>query len=129
VWPSADHAALLYTRAGDSRVFHQTLIGGTVTVVHDFGAGRVVRDAQVGSGRLWAVVDGAVGGPTDRGGRLSVVDLTTGQETLYPDLSRYFRRPAVSGAGSRVAVQAYGVTYPAPDTLIETVADLWLIDQ
>jgi len=129
VWPSADRTALLYTLAGDSRVFQQTITGGTVTVLHDFGAGRVARDAQVGSGRLWAVVDGSTGGVADRGGRLSVVDLVNGQETLYPDLNRYFRRPAVHASGGRVAVQGYGVTYPAPDTIIETVADLWLIDQ
>jgi hypothetical protein len=129
LWPSDDRTALYYTLAADSQVFRQPLAGGAVSVVHNFGAGRVVRDAQVRGNRLWAVVDGAAGGAVDRGGRLTVVDLSNEQETLYPDLGHYFRRPAVTATGTRVAVQAYGVTYPAPDTIIETVADLWLVDR
>jgi hypothetical protein len=88
-----------------------------------------VRDVQVRANRLWAVVDGAGGGAVDRGGRLAVVDLSNGQETSYPDPNRYFRRPAVAAASDRAAAQTYGVTYQPPDTLVETVADLWLVDQ
>ena len=129
LWLSADGTALVYTIAADSQVYRQALVGGTVSVVHNFGTGRVVRDAQISANRLWAVVDGATGGPVDRGGHLTVVDLSNGQETLYPDIAHYFRRPAVAASGARVAVQTYGVTYPAPDTIVETVADLWLVDQ
>jgi hypothetical protein len=129
LWPSDDRTALYFTLAADSQVFRQPLIGGTASVLHNFGAGRVVRDAQVRGNRLWAVVDGSTGALVDRGGRLTVVDLSNGQETLYPDINHYFRRPAVAPSGARVAAQTYGVTYPAPDTVIETVADLWLVDQ
>jgi hypothetical protein len=129
LWPSDDRTALYYTEAGGNQVLRRALIGGTVSVVHNFDAGRVVRDAQVRGNRLWAVVDGAAGGVVDRGGRLTMVDLSNAQETLYPDVTRFFRRPAVAFSGTRVAAQAYGVTYPAPDTIVETVADLWLVDQ
>ncbi len=129
VWPAADRTALFYTMTGDSRVFRLTLIGGAVTVAHDFGTGRVARDAQVRGNQLWAVVDGQVSGAVDRGGRLTVVDLSTGQETLLPEAAYFYKRLAVAPSGSRVVAEGYDAIIAGPDTTVGTVADLWQVDQ
>ncbi len=147
VWPAPDAGAIYFTRRGDSRVYRQAPVGGAVTVLHDFGAGRVARDPQVIGSRLAAIVDGrvdsqvvAVFGPAqvDHGGRLAIVDLGTGGETLLPIRALLFRRPAFAPSGLQLAAEGYPLTLTpildsngtviAVDTIIDDIADLRLVE-
>ncbi|MEZ0333382.1 MAG: hypothetical protein ACAI18_05190 [Gemmatimonadales bacterium] len=125
VGPSGD--ALLYTLAGDSRVYRFLLASGTVQVAHDFGAAGVVRDIQVVGSRMAAVVGGRVavsGHPAlgsvqyDSGGVVHVVDLNSGEDVALDPADRLYRRPALSPLGDRLAVEGYPliITSIAPDS-------------
>jgi Tol biopolymer transport system component len=137
---SADGAAVYYTLGGDSRVFRRVLSTGELSVVYDFGAGTVVRDAQVREDRLVAVVGGSVlfrfedahgYVQRDEGGHLAFVDLTTGASTVYATDSVLFRHPAISPDGRRLVVEAqpYAPVHAEPDSEFNATnhrADLWL---
>jgi WD40 repeat protein len=145
---SDDGTAIYYTFYGDSRVYRQELAGGAVTIAHDFGPGRIARDPSAVGNRLVAIVDGQ---PRywdrppfgfvqiDYGGLVSVVDLTTGAETLMPDRGNLYKRPRLSPDGSRLVVEGYPfsvnlVTDPTgavvgADTLVSKWADLWLVEE
>jgi hypothetical protein len=135
---------IYYTIGGDTRVFHQVLSSGEVSVAHDFGAAGIARDVRVAGRRLVAVVGGHVTfgvdpvlGPTqwDSGGVLHLVDLDTGADQELRT-SLYFRRPALSPAGDRVVAEGYPaiirfVPNPPegerPDTAVGTTGDLFLL--
>ena len=51
---------LYYTLLGDSRVLRRVLATGHDSVIHDFGAGQIVRDVQLRGVRLFAIVGGDV---------------------------------------------------------------------
>ena len=111
---------IVYTLAGDSRVYHRQLATGATTVLHDFGVLGIARDAVIHANQLLAVVGGFVGFridpqlggiQTDFGGPMYQVNLATGQQGQLPDggVPRVFRHPAVSPTGA-VAAEGYPVT-------------------
>jgi Tol biopolymer transport system component len=122
---------LVYTLAGDSRVFARALSTGVVSVLHDFGALGTAQDVALRGDQLVAVV-----GNRPQGGRLWSVDLTSGSESLLPsDQALFFRRPAFSptGAPVRLVVEGYPLTFiqVAPgvvDTVASDVGDLYLYE-
>jgi hypothetical protein len=142
-----DGGSVIYTFSGDSRVYRQTLADSTVALLHDFGAGRIARDAQVVGNRLVAVVDGIpgyrdappfLGIQIDYGGILSVVDLTSGTETLVPDRGNLYKHPVLSPSGQELVVEGYPFTTTqrsnpdgtiAIDTVVSKWADLWLLEE
>ena len=123
---------IVYTLAGDSRVYRKELATGATTVLHDFGTSGIARDAVVQGNRLLAVVGGFVTftvDPTagltqfDLGGPIYQVDLATGQQLQLPDgaVPRVFRHPVISPTGA-VAAEGYAVR----GSFVERVADLML---
>jgi len=122
---------LVYTLAGDSRVFARALSTGTVTVLHDFGALGTAQDVTIRGDALVAVV-----GNRPEGGVLWSVDLTSGVESLLPsDQPLFFRRPAFAPAGApvRLVAEGYPLTFfePVPgvvDTTVSKVGDLYLYE-
>lgn len=90
LWPDPTGTWLYFTVAGDTRVWLVNLAGGAPAMVHDFAAAGIARDVSVAASRLAAVVGGRVRyaddpplGPRqyDDGGRIALVDLTTGDES------------------------------------------------
>ncbi len=147
VWPAPDGSAIYFTRRGDSQVYRQAPVGGAVTVLHDFGAGRIARDPQVNGNRLAAIVDGLVDtqvvaifgtAQVDRGGRLALVDLGTGAESLATVSTLLFRRPALSPSGAQVVAEGYPLVLTpildssgqviGIDSTVASVADLRLVE-
>ncbi|HXG45880.1 MAG TPA: hypothetical protein VNJ71_14105 [Gemmatimonadales bacterium] len=146
--PAPDGRSVYYTVAGDSRVLRRDLVTGTVTEVHDFGLGRFARDVQVAGERLVAVVGGRISLTSDpllgllardEGGQLVEVDLRAGAERPLPLDQRFYRRPALSPDGRRLAVEAFPFTVTvirdpagnilAADTAVARAADLWLLEE
>jgi hypothetical protein len=129
-----------YTLGGDSRVLRRPLASGDVTVVHDFGAGNIVRDVQVRGTRLVAVVGGSVlyrfeDGhgfvQRDEGGDLVFVDLGSGGTALFSTDTVLFRHPMISPDGSRVVVevQPFAPVHADPQSDFNAPnhrADLWV---
>ena len=112
----AEGAVVLYTLAGDSRIFRRNLSSGEVTVAHDFGAAGIARDLDAAESRVVAVVGGLVGQVTDpdlgpiqwdSGGVLHLVDLDDNSDAPLPDGGRLYRRPALSPAGDLVMAEGY----------------------
>lgn len=131
-----------FTLGGDSKVYRQSLGSGTRTVAFDFGAGHIVRDAQVSGNRLVAVVDGSVHDSVedahgfvqrDEGGDLAIVDLGSGTVQTFSLEATLFRRPAISPSGTTFVVEASPrvpvLLGPQSDyTAINHRPDLWLFD-
>jgi hypothetical protein len=131
---------IYYTLGGDSRVFRRVLSTGEVTTVYDFGAGNIVRDAQVRGTHLIAVVGRSVlyrfeaehgYVQRDEGGDLAFVDLSRGSSTLFSSASALFRHPTISPDGTRmvVEVQPYAPVHTEPVSEFNATnhrADLWL---
>lgn len=147
VWPEPDGSAIYFTRRGDSRVYRQSPVGGAVTVLHDFGAGRIARDPQVAGNRLVAIVDGIVDtqvvplfgtAQVDQGGRVAIVELGSGTETLLPVPDLLFRRPALSPSGEQLVAEGYPLALTpvldslgrviAVDSAVSSLADLRLLE-
>ena len=135
-----------YTILGDTRVYHQVLSTGAVSVVHDFGSTGVARDVDVVGNRMAAIVGGRIAfgtdpafGPTqwDSGGVLHVVDLQAAtDETL--DGPGLFRRPQISPSGTAIVAEGYAVnTVVVKDTfgvvrefpVVSRNGDLYLFGQ
>jgi hypothetical protein len=146
LWVSRDGATFYYTLQGDSKVYQQPSTGGTSTITHDFGAGRIVRDVSVSGTTLLAVVDGRavidsipVAGPTQRdsGGLLAIVDLQTGTATVLPDYQFFYRHARLAANGLSAVAEAYPLTINvirdgqgsiiAVDTSVATIPDLRLV--
>jgi Tol biopolymer transport system component len=133
VAPGTNGNSLYYTVSGDSQVYTRDLGSGTTSVIHDFGAGNIVRDVDVVGTTLVAIVGGFVEflnvvtlGPVqpDEGGVLTMVDLSTGTETvLDTDTTVVYRRPAISPDGSSVVVERYRVLSA---TTVDRRADLYV---
>lgn len=142
VTPVQDGAAILYTLAGDSRIYRRVLATGDVGVVHDFGPAGVARDVHAAGNRVVAIVGGRVAftvhplhpalGPVqwDSGGVVHVLEL--GESTSLPldTPGRLYRRPALAPDGARVVAEGYPliITGPtdAPDTTVGKSGDLYL---
>ncbi len=139
----ADGAVVLYTLAGDSRVYRRNLASGEVTVVHDFGAAGIARDLDAAGTRIAAVVGGVVSEVDDPdlgsiqfdlGGILHVVDLADHSDTPIPEAGRLYRRPAISPTGDVLVAEGYQfevqfLTDPStgqqiPDTTLTSSSDL-----
>jgi hypothetical protein len=144
VAPGGD--ALLYTVAGDSRVFRFVLGSSDLQIAYDFGAAGVVRDVQTVGNRMAAVVGGRVAvGPHptlgsvqyDSGGVIHVVDLSTGNDVALDPGAQLFRRPVISPLGGHLAAEAYPLiitvipppneeTPPVIDTTVGRSGDIYL---
>jgi len=140
VTASLDGSTIYYTFPGDSMVYGRDLASGAVTVVHNFGAGHIVRDPTVVGARLVAVVDGQPGYrfvpafnmvQVDYGGVLVVVDLTTGSESWLPASGLMYKRPVLSPDGTRFVAEGFpfSATGVPPDTVISKWADLYLFTE
>jgi hypothetical protein len=139
VCPGATEDEIYYTLNGDTRVYHQVLSSGVVSVVHDFGAAGIARDVQVVGGRMAVVVGGRVHfsvdpslGPTqwDSGGIVHLVNLQDGSDiTLADPTQGLFRRPQISPSGTQVVVERNPFVVLEGDTMVLPVADLFLIGQ
>lgn len=128
-----------YTVGGDSRVFRQSIMGGQVAVVHDFGAAGIARDVDVVGNRMAAVVGGRVRFGTDpalgtmqwdSGGVVHVVDLTTGVAQAL-DGPGLFRRPRLSPSGPALVAEGYPLVITVlsdvqSDTTVSRRSDLFL---
>jgi Tol biopolymer transport system component len=133
VAPGGDGNSIYYTVLGDSQVYRMDLGTGTTSVIHDFGAGTIVRDVHVVGSTMVAIVGGIVQfvtdpslGPVqpDEGGVLTMVDLSTGTETvLDADVTVVYRRPAISPDGSSVVAERYRVI---SGTAVDRRSDLYL---
>jgi Tol biopolymer transport system component len=135
-----DGPAIYYTLGGDSKVYRRGLSDGAVSVLYDFGAGTIVRDAQVHGDHLVAVVGGSVlyryedahgYVQRDEGGDLAFVNLTSGASRRFATDSVLFRHPVISPDGSRVVVevQPFAPVHPDPVSEFNATnhrADLWL---
>lgn len=127
---------IVYTLAGDSRVYRKELGTGATTVLHDFGTLGIARDAVVQGNRLLAVVGGFVTFTidpqagviqTDLGGPIYQVDLATGQQLQLPegDLPRVFRHPVISPTGA-VAAEGYDFVPSDGGGFVNSLANLLL---
>lgn len=121
--------AILYSLAGDSRVFRRTLSSGVVDTLWDFSGLGIARDPLLAGNRLLAVVGGRVTyaidplfGPfqADSGGALYAVDLIDSSLTTLTASQHLVRHPALRPDGAAVAVELV-------DSLGPFVPDLYLI--
>lgn len=137
----ADPDAIYYTIGGDSIVYRRHLTSGVVDTVHNFGAGRIVRDVSVRGTTLAAIVGDSVvfqfedahgWVQRDEGGDLAVVDLATGSEVTYSRVPVWlFRHPEISPDGKLLVVEVQPYAYPIINATkdydaINHRADLWL---
>jgi hypothetical protein len=127
-------AAVLYTLAGDSRVFRFVLASSEVQIAYDFGSAGVARDIQTAGNRMTAVVGGRVDvGPHpvlgsvqyDSGGVIYVVDLNTGTDLALDPGARLFRHPALSPLGDRLAAEGYPLTITLVAPATETTPPIY----
>jgi hypothetical protein len=134
VSPGSTEDDIYYTLSGDSRVYHQFLSSGAVSVIHDFAAAGIARDVHVVGNRMAAVVGGRVAfgiGPSlgpfqwDSGGTLHVVNLQDGTDVTIdgPGLTR---RPRFSPSGAALMAEVYRVTEDAAGAVVEQSGDLYL---
>ena len=133
---AADAAgAIYYTLLGDSRIYRLDPGAGAGSVVYDFGSTGAALDVVVAGGRLFAVA-----GPqtaAQKGGDLFLVDPAAGTAQLVAEPPEvWFRRPAASPSGTRVAAEGYALTFRARiptdtlnpvDTIVSRSAHLYLL--
>jgi hypothetical protein len=98
---------------------------GVTDTVHDFGAGRLVRDVAWAAGRLFVVVDGI----PDIGGDVHILGPVPGTDSLVQAPPGggfvWFERPAPSADGRRFVAQGYAFN---PDTTIVSGREIWLFE-
>jgi hypothetical protein len=99
---AAGSDAILFSLAGDSRVYREVLSSGAVAVFWDFGAGNAVDEIQVAGTRLVAMVSGVP----------RLVDVTAGTNALLDGLS--YQGLALTADGQHLVSVRGG--------------DLWLFD-
>lgn len=133
---------IIATFGGDSKVYRVELATGARTVLWDFGAAGIAREAQVAGGRLVAIVGRSVlyqfedahqqFVQRDEGGDLHVVELETGETQVFSFAETLFHRPALSPDGSRLVVEAspFAPVHVGPVSEFNAPnhrGDLWLI--
>jgi len=138
VAPGATGDTIYFTLAGDAQVHRYAFSTGQADVAFDFGAGRLVRDVCVASGRLVAIIDGHVAD----GGDIHVVDLVTRADSVVSQPQSggllWFARPALAADGRHVVAQARILTItpifdPVTGMLVRVDTtgapsnDLWLV--
>lgn len=122
---AAQPGQVYVTYAYDTRVQLLDLATGIATVVADFGAAGVPRDADFAAGRI-ALVAGRVdpsllddvGDPmqsVDGGGSLYLVDAVTGAITALPSPLAGFRHPRLSTDGHAIVVEGFGPASASSD--------------
>jgi hypothetical protein len=135
---SADGQSLYFTFYGDHRVYRRTIATGDVTVLHDFGAGHIVRDPDIVGDRMVATIDGLPNFQDlppfdsvaiDHGGFLVLVNLTTGEENRIAGDERLYKKPRLSPDGRRLAAEGYPVTFTSTDTIVSGSSDLWIFEE
>jgi hypothetical protein len=142
VTPVQEGAAILYTLAGDSRIYRRVLASGEVAVVHDFGSLGPARDVHAGGNRVTAIVGGRVTftvhplhpnlGPVqwDSGGVIHVVELGQPGSVALDTPGRLYRRPALSPDGGKVVAEGFPLIITGPiedrDTTVGKSGDLYL---
>lgn len=104
---TADAAgAIYYTLLGDSKIYRLDAGGGAAAVVYDFGPTGAVRDVVAAGGKLFAVAGHRTA--ADSGGDVYLVDPAAGTATAISSQGAlWFRRPAVSPSGARIAALGY----------------------
>jgi hypothetical protein len=143
VAPGPAPGTVIFTLGGDTRVYRLDLASGAQTVLYDFGALGIARDARLVGSTLVAVVGGAVtygyeslylmDVQRDRGGPVYAVDIAgAGPPVLLtPAANRFFRHLTLSPTATMVAAEGYAVTYVVTpfgvDTLVSETADLYLV--
>jgi hypothetical protein len=139
VSPGVSEDEVYYTIRGDTRIYHQLLSTGEVSVAHDFGAAGIARDVHVMGRRMAVIVGGRVAfgvhsdlGPIqwDSGGILHVVNLDDGSEVTF-DAPGLVRRPRLSPSASALVAEVYPLIVTdvgggLTDTTVSRVADLYL---
>jgi hypothetical protein len=132
--------AVLYTLAGDSRVYRLVLATSAVEVLHDFGGAGIARDVHRVGNRVVAVVGGRVGvaphpvlesAQYDSGGFVHVLDLNSQQDVVVDFPGWLFRRPVLSPAGDQLAAEGYRLTITVlqpgvADTTVSRSGDIYL---
>jgi WD40-like Beta Propeller Repeat len=129
---------IYFTLSGDSRVYRRAISTGETAVAHDFGSAGIARDVHAVGAKLVAVVGGRVAfsvdpllGPVqwDSGGIVHVVDLATNADVPLAPGNNLYRRPALSPAGDRIAVEGHPLVISASppfDTTVSRAGDIFL---
>jgi hypothetical protein len=128
VWPLPATGALVYTLAGDSRVFRRQLATAVVDTVWDFAPLGIARDPSLDGTRLLAVVGGLVSfandpllGPIqpDSGGTLYLVDLSDSSVTAASPATQLLRHQVPRPDGHIVTAEATDILGPfVPDLFL-----------
>ncbi|HWC74850.1 MAG TPA: hypothetical protein VG454_13025 [Gemmatimonadales bacterium] len=110
----ASSDTIYFTRESDGAVYRHVFSTTTTDTVHDFGAGRLVRDVAWAAGRLFVVVDG----DPNTGGEIHILGLATGADSVIRAPSGggvvMFARPAPSPDAKRFLAQGYIVSNGLP---------------
>ena len=123
----ASSDTIYFTRENDAAVYRHMFSSGVTDTVHDFGAGRMVRDVAWAAGRLFVVVDGM----PDIGGDVHILGPAPGTDSLVQAPPGggggfvWFERPAPSVDGRRFVAQGYAFTR---DTTIASGREIWLFE-
>jgi hypothetical protein len=123
---TADAAgAIYYTLLGDSKIYRLAAAAGAAAVVYDFGLVGPARDVVAADGKLFAVAGHRTA--ADSGGDVWVVDPAAGTATAITSQdSLWFRRPAASPSGARIAALGYALRIflrnPGDPNSVDTVA-------
>jgi hypothetical protein len=121
----ASSDTIYFTRGNDAAVYRHMFSSGVTDTVHDFGAGRLVRDVAWAAGRLFVVVDGL----SDIGGDVHILDPASGADSLVQAPPGggfvWFERPAPSTDGRRFVAQGYAFSR---DSTIASGREIWLFE-
>jgi hypothetical protein len=121
----ASSDTIYFTRGGEAVVYRHIFSSGVTDSVHDFGAGRLVRDVAWAAGRLFVVVDGL----PDIGGDVHILGPTPGSDLLVEAPGSggevvWYERPAPSPDGRRFVAQGYLLISGS----IVSSRDIWLYE-
>jgi len=122
----ASSDTIYFTRDGEAVVYRHIFSSGVTDSVHDFGAGRLVRDVAWAAGRLFVVVDGL----PEIGGDVHILGPTPGSDSLVQAPFGggggvvWFERPAPSPDGRRFVAQGYLLINGS----IASSRDIWLYE-
>lgn len=121
----ASSDTIYFTRENDAAVYRHVFSSSVTDTVHDFGAGRLVRDVAWAAGRLFVVVDGL----PDIGGDLHILGPAPGADSLVQAPPGggfvWYERPAPSSDGRRFVAQGYAF---ASDSTLASSREIWLYE-